>query len=86
MAEVDLPVDCMLACCDVPPQAAYSGGYCVDYKELFPCWLPLSSPPPPPQAAYSGWYCVDCEEYKDEKELLMDDKEPEQSHKCPTHR
>lgn len=38
------------------------------------------------KAAYSGWYCVDCEEYKDEKELLMDDSNSEQSHKCPTHR
>lgn len=38
------------------------------------------------KAAYSGWYCVDCEEYKDEKELLMDDSNPEQSHKCPIHR
>ncbi len=40
------------------------------------------------QAAYEGWYCVDCEEYKDEKELLMDESstDPATSHKCPTHR
>lgn len=38
------------------------------------------------KAAYSGWYCIDCEEYKDEKELLMDDSSPDKSHQCPTHR
>jgi methionyl-tRNA synthetase len=39
------------------------------------------------KAAYSGWYCVDCEEYKDEKELLMvDESAGGGSHQCPTHR
>lgn len=42
------------------------------------------------KAAYSGWYCVDCEEYKDEKELLMVDESAAAagggSHQCPTHR
>lgn len=38
------------------------------------------------KAAYSGWYCVDCEEYKDEKELIMDAANLDKSHACPTHR
>lgn len=38
-------------------------------------------------ADYEGWYCVDCEEFKDDKEMVVLPDMPQQEPRgCPTHR